>query len=344
MKADVLVLGAGIVGTSIAVHLARRGRSVVLVDRRGPGEETSYGNSGVVGRSSLTPMAFPRKLSAFGKIVRQRYPGAHYHASALPGLAPWLLAYWRASEPSRMMQSAERLAPLNAAAIAEHRALAGPAGAERFYRDGGWLKVHRSAAGYEAARRTMDLWHAHGLDVTALDPDATLAAEPHLKPIFAGATRWSDVRSVSDPGGVVKAVAGLLPGLGASFAIGDARALRAEGDAQAVDAEGGLITAREAVVALGPWSTAVLAPLGYRIPLAAKRGYHRHNAAKGNATLTRVTWNDDAGTLTIGPVSLGAGASRDRPDSRQFRVELLPDGRSRQVTYLGRRVTVDFSH
>ena len=68
------------------------------------------------------------------------------------------------------------------------------------------------------------------------------------------------------------------------------------------------------------------------------------NYLEGNATLTRVTWNDDAGTLTIGPVSLGAGASRDRPDSRKFRVELLPDGQSRQVTYLGRRVTVDFSH
>ena len=89
MKADVLVLGAGIVGTSIAVHLARRGRSVVVVDRRGPGEETSYGNSGVVGRSGVTPMAFPRSPRAFMKVVRQRYPGAHYHASALPGLAPW---------------------------------------------------------------------------------------------------------------------------------------------------------------------------------------------------------------------------------------------------------------
>ena len=46
MRKDVIVLGAGIVGVSVAVHLQQRGRSVLLVDRRGPGEETSYGNAG----------------------------------------------------------------------------------------------------------------------------------------------------------------------------------------------------------------------------------------------------------------------------------------------------------
>jgi D-amino-acid dehydrogenase len=351
MKADVLVLGAGIVGTSIAVHLARRGRSVVLVDRRGPGEETSYGNSGVVGRSGLTPMAFPRTLSAFGRVVRQRYPGAHYHAAALPGLAPWLFAYWRASEPSRMMRSAERLAPLTAAAIPEHRMLADLAGAERFYRDGGWLKVYRSAAGYAAARRALDLAHAHGLDVTALDADATLAAEPHLMPIFAGATHWKDVRSVSDPGGVVKAVAGLLPGLGASFATGDARSLRADGGGWTVDAEGGSVTGREAVVALGPWSATVLAPLGYRIPLAAKRGYHRHYGARGNATLSRPVLDEERGYV-MSPMDMGVrvttGSEFARPEAPPTPVqldaaerdarELFPLGAPREATpWMGAR-------
>ena len=41
-----MVLGAGIVGTSIAVHLVNRGLSVALIDRQGAGEGTSYGNAG----------------------------------------------------------------------------------------------------------------------------------------------------------------------------------------------------------------------------------------------------------------------------------------------------------
>ena len=41
-----------------------------------------------------------------------------------------------------------------------------------------------------------------------------------------GATLWTDLRSVSDPGGVVKAAAGLCRGLDAHFVAGDARTLR----------------------------------------------------------------------------------------------------------------------
>ena len=40
---DVIVLGAGIVGVSAAIHLQRRGRSVLLVDRRGEAGEDLFG-------------------------------------------------------------------------------------------------------------------------------------------------------------------------------------------------------------------------------------------------------------------------------------------------------------
>ena len=62
-KLNAIVLGAGIVGTSIALHLVKRGLSVALVDRRGPGEETSYGNAGVIEGNTLLPPAFPSQIS-----------------------------------------------------------------------------------------------------------------------------------------------------------------------------------------------------------------------------------------------------------------------------------------
>jgi D-amino-acid dehydrogenase len=321
MKADVLVLGAGIVGTSIALHLALRGRQVVLVDRRAPGEETSYGNSGVVGRSGLTPMAFPRSAGAFAKVVRQRYPGAHYHASALPALAPWLFAYWRASEPTRMMASALRLAPITAASVAEHRRIAELSGAEPLYRDTGWMKLYRSDAAFAAARRQLDRAGELGVTVVPMSAAETAEAEPHLRPVFAGSTLWTDLRSVSDPGAVVKAAASVLPRFGARFVTGDARSLRSGAAGWSVDAEGGAISAREAVVALGPWSSDVLRPLGYRIPLAGKRGYHMHYAAEGNATLSRAVLDEERGYV-ITPMAKGIRlttgtefARRDAPKS-----------------------------
>src|SRR6267378_3498638 len=58
-RTDAIVLGAGIVGTSVALHLVKRGLSVALVDRAGVGEQTSYGNSGVIEGSTILPPAFP---------------------------------------------------------------------------------------------------------------------------------------------------------------------------------------------------------------------------------------------------------------------------------------------
>ena len=59
-----MVLGAGIVGTSIAVHLAKRGLSAALIDRQGAGEGTSYGNAGIIEGNTIFPPAFPTDFSA----------------------------------------------------------------------------------------------------------------------------------------------------------------------------------------------------------------------------------------------------------------------------------------
>ncbi|BCQ61044.1 hypothetical protein PBOI14_27940 [Pseudomonas sp. Boi14] len=59
MHCQTLVLGAGIVGVSSALHLQARGRQVVLLDRQPPGNGTSHGNAGLIERASVIPYAFP---------------------------------------------------------------------------------------------------------------------------------------------------------------------------------------------------------------------------------------------------------------------------------------------
>ena len=58
-RTDAIVLGAGMVGTSVALHLAKRGLAVALVDRAGLGEQTSFGNAGIIEGNTVFPPAFP---------------------------------------------------------------------------------------------------------------------------------------------------------------------------------------------------------------------------------------------------------------------------------------------
>src|SRR5688572_15373037 len=135
-RTDAIVLGAGIVGTSIALHLAKRGVSVALIDRRGPGEETSYGNAGVIEGNTLFPHAFPASFGALIRVALKRAPEANYHLSFLPRIAPWLIAYRNhtRSEDGRLA-FAEAMRPLFSRAVTEHEALmAEAADAARYLR------------------------------------------------------------------------------------------------------------------------------------------------------------------------------------------------------------------
>lgn len=56
-KADVIVVGAGIVGICSAVLLAEAGKKVVVLDRTGVCEETSSGNAAALAFTDMLPMA-----------------------------------------------------------------------------------------------------------------------------------------------------------------------------------------------------------------------------------------------------------------------------------------------
>ena len=153
-RTDVIVLGAGMVGVSAALHLQQRGRSVVLVDRRGPGEETSYGNAGIIQREGVVPYPFPRDITLMAQYALNLLPEANLHWSALPRIAPWLFRYWRASTPEGLAQTARGARPLVERCIVEHEALMAEAGMLGLVRRTGYMRVYRSEpALHERARQ-----------------------------------------------------------------------------------------------------------------------------------------------------------------------------------------------
>lgn len=277
MDFDVIVLGAGIVGVSSALHLQDRGLRVALVDRRAPGEETSHGNAGLIERSSVVPYAFPRRLGTLLRYARNRSVDLYWDYRALPAYAGWLARFWRESSPQRLAAAARDLLPLVEASVVEHDALLARTDAQPLVHDGGWIEAFRSPALFDAEARVQQrVADAHGLRMTVLDARALRDREPGVSDAFCGAFHWQDPKTVSSPGGLTKAYARLFERDGGTFVLGDATTLAQADDGWRVGTAHGPISARSAVVALGPWSDHVFAPLGYRIPLRAKRGYHMH--------------------------------------------------------------------
>ena len=325
MQADVVVLGAGMIGVSVAAHLQRRGKQVVLLDRRPPGEEASFGNGGLVQREAVFPHPFPREFAELWRIARNRSVDVHYHLSALPGLIGPLFAYWRNSAPERYATIAQHYSTLIATCTTEHKKLAEEAGATELLRPVGYIRAYEDAAAFaadlskaEAAKRDF------GVNFVALDPGALSAAEPHLRTGFAGALHWTDPYAVNDPHALTLSYAALFERLGGCFVLGDAATLTRHGAGWRVSAaDGSTIEAAEAVVALGISSVGVTKRFGYAPPLFGKRGYHLHFELKGNAGLTRPVASNG---FLLAPMRRGirltTGAEFARPSAAPTPVQL----------------------
>ena len=128
------------------------GKSVVLLDRRGAGEETSYGNAGLIQREGVFPYGFPHDFGALFRYALNNTIDAHYHLRALPGLVPFLARYWWNSGFTPAPEyRADRYAPLIENSIAEHADLIDASGAGDLIRKDGWMKVFRTEKARDAA-------------------------------------------------------------------------------------------------------------------------------------------------------------------------------------------------
>jgi D-amino-acid dehydrogenase len=326
MSMSVLVLGAGMVGVSVALHLARRGRDVVLVDRQQPGEGASFGNGGLIQREAVFPHAFPRQAREILRIAGNRAIDARYHLRALPGFASPLLQYWWHSEPARYERAAAAHAALIETCLDEHLALARDTPAMALLRPIGWMRLYGDAAGMEAALRQAERARAeHGVNFVALDRQGLAAAEPHLMVGRAGAIHWTDPLSVSDPQALVLEYAARFAEEGGRFVIGDAATLERAGAGWRVMTAEGAMEAAEVVIALGASATMVTRKLGYAPPLFGKRGYHRHFGLRGNAVLHRPILDTPSGFL-LAPMRAGVrlttGAEFAAPDAPPTPVQL----------------------
>jgi len=303
-KKNVIVLGAGIVGISAALHLQKRGVSTLLVDRQGPGEGTSYGNAGIIEGNTLFPYPFPRSIRALSRVAFKLATEANYHAGFLPWIARWLWNVRKATTPEGLEQTARVMRPLFENALPEHEALVEAAGAQSYLRHTGWLRVYRSENALEKMAAELALADEYGIPYEKLSVEQSVALEPSLSPVFKHGVLWPKAASYSNPLGVSRAFNAHYLSIGGENAKGDAKTLKRANGGWSVTTEEGDAHAEEVVAALGPWSPDVLEPLGVDLPLAVKRGYHWHFSAKGNASLTRPVLDAEVGFI-LGPMEQG---------------------------------------
>src|ERR1700739_3274810 len=120
-KTDVIVLGAGIVGVSAAYPARQGGFSVVLIDRRDPGSETSYGNAGILSSGSIFPLNMPSLWRKLPTYLTNQDPALRWNPAWALRNARWVAGFLANASSTRTAPRATALHCLIAAPLRVHR-------------------------------------------------------------------------------------------------------------------------------------------------------------------------------------------------------------------------------
>ncbi len=304
---SVAVLGAGMVGVASALALQKKGFRVTLLDRLAPGEETSYGNAGVIARSSLMPFNNPSLWGNLPVLLKNQSAGFRYQARFLLQNLGWAARFVAQARTQVFEETTTALDSLIRLSMNEHAQLLRASGAAHRMRDNGWMFLYRQSSAFAGGALARERMAHFGVATEVLERDHIRQLEPALNPIFERALWIKDTWSVDSPGDVVKAYAELFRKQGGQYAqariktveplAGSRWRIRADGAQDGLEAD-------RVVVALGPWSRQFMATLGVKVPMAYERGYHMHFAPPASCNISRPVY-DTAGAYVLSPMEQG---------------------------------------
>lgn len=275
----VVILGAGVIGTTSAYYLAKAGASVTVVDRQpAAAMETSFGNAGQVSPGYSTPWAAPGiPLKALKWMFQRHAPLAIKPDGSLYQLA-WMAAMLRNCSTARYAVNKERMLRLAEYSRDCLRTLRAETGIAYEHRTGGTLQLFRHADQFQAAQRDIDVLQACGVPYELLTRDALGEAEPGLAKVshtLAGGLRLPNDET-GDCHLFTTRLAELAQAQGVQFRYGeDVRELTLSGrTVSGVQlASGEQLKADQYVVAFGSYSRPFMRSTGLDLPVYPVKGY-----------------------------------------------------------------------
>ena len=271
-----VVVGAGIIGTSIAFRLRQQGHDVLLLDRSCVAAEASRGNAGACAYSDILPLASPGIIRQAPRWLLDPLGPLSIPPAYLPRIAPWLWRFWRASRPDRVAANTQaQVALMGLAAQAMPRLVRDIGASDQLHTDGN-LHLYESPAELEASLPGWQVRAEHGIAFEHLHGAAAIAHwQPGLSRSIVAATWVPGWQRIDDPQRLCEQVAGAFVNAGGRLRRANVRALlpSAAGIELQIDS-GQKLRAQQVVVAAGAWSHHLARSLGQRIPLETERGYN----------------------------------------------------------------------
>ncbi|MFG6667730.1 NAD(P)/FAD-dependent oxidoreductase [Halomonas sp. HNIBRBA4712] len=318
---DIVIIGGGMVGVSCALNLQERGYAPTIIEQNRIGGETSYGNAGVITRSSIIPLNNPALIKKLYRYVGNQNVAIRYNLSYAVKNSLSITRFLLNSLDKKAVANMHALDQLISHSLGEHEKWMALAGASQHLRKTGFLKLFRSQASFEASAFERRLLTQFGVKYRVVDDAEIKRLEPHLKDIFYNGVLIEDAASVDNPGQVVERYGTLFEERGGEVLNASVREVKNVEGGFLISTSHGSIEAERVVVSAGPWSQEILKSVGFKLPMFLERGYHYHFERNDHNGISRPILDAEGGYVMT-PTSMGIRVSsgselndRDQPSN-----------------------------
>jgi len=321
------VIGAGIIGTTLAHALQKRGRHVVLIERDQPGKGASFGNMASIAVTEFMPASRPSIWKQIPGWMLDPEGPVRVRPAYMPKLTPWFLRFIAASRPSKLRELEAQGAALCQRVHDDLAPLLKETGLEGEMSEEGCLSLYTDEAEFRADREHIEILERFGFPHEVIGRQAIKALEPELSDRIGLAVLFPQNRSMRNPYQLVVKLAERFTALGGRIEQGEVTGFERGEAMQAVRLKDGRrIAADEVVIAAGVHSAKLAKMLGEPIPLETERGYHTQIMKPGIAMKHSIIWparafmvTPTAGGIRVGGTVEMAGIDAP-PDYRRSKV------------------------
>lgn len=277
MTGNIIVVGAGIIGSTIALRLAEAGLKVTLCDGSTPGGEqsASYGNGGWISPASIIPMSMPglwRKVPGF---LLDRNGPLTLDWKSVPRLTPWLLRFlWAGATKSRVTKTAAKLNWLLNDGPKRHLELAKRTGQEHLIVQKGLIYAYPDRAAFEAEQLSWQLRRENGVLFEEWQEAELRDRIPALGSNYRFAVHVTEGAHCLDTGSYVAGIVAQAEKSGVYFNKKNVLRVLTGVSPRVVLDDNETIAADYIVIAAGIHSKRIMGDLGIDVPMESERGYH----------------------------------------------------------------------
>ncbi len=279
-RADVLIIGGGVVGLSTALFVARAGAEVIVVERDRIPCGAAYGNAGLLVPSHCAPLPGPGMLAQGLRAMLSAESALSVNLRAgLSGggameMARWLLGFRRACTQARFDAAVEVYRELARESFSIHREFAAGDDADYEFDETGLYHLYLTSEAFREGQADAESLAAHGILSETISGEALRDADPAIGEKVVGAV-VNRPDSRINPARFLQWLADRAEAAGARL-LSETEVFGVSGGngrGRRVLTTRGPMAADQIVIAAGAWTGAVARMMGSRVPIEGAKGY-----------------------------------------------------------------------